>query len=321
MSHVAITGGLGFVGSHLADRFASLGWRVTIIDDCRANVVEPSEMTAVAGLELREAAEWAYDVIDQRIDTGGLDLVVHCASPVGPGAVASLGGTIAPEIVGTTLAVASLCEYRGVPLVNISSSEAYGTASGSQPSESAPLCHVGPFSPRAEYGIAKAAAECMVENLGGRSASIRLFNTCGPGQSATKGFVIPTFVEQVKAGEALSVYEPDAVRAFTHVADVCSFITGFWHVITERGGAWNVGNAANRRTIADLAGMVIDQHRAETGESGSWRVVDPVTVWGDRFSFFGPQNGAKVPDASKAKALGWRPVYDIGDVVKAAYRS
>lgn len=319
--NVAITGGLGFIGSHLAERFHGSGDTVLVIDDGSASVVETDDIRRESLDVFHSDAElWAT-----KMHRRPLDLVVHAAAPVGPGAVASMGGAIAREIIRTTHAVAFSCAELGIPLVNISSSEVYGIPGSpiarGGPIESTPIGHAGPFTARSEYGLAKATAECVVANIGGRSCSVRPFNTAGPRQASSKGFVLPTFCEQAKRHEKLTVYEPNAKRAFTHVSDVCEFIVRYWRQITDEGGAWNVGNEANVCSIAKLADLVTSHHIACTGNDAQWITDSPVGTWGEAYAFFGERNGTKVPDSTKARALGWRPVYTLDDVIRTTYAS
>lgn len=351
MTRVAITGGLGFIGSHLAEAFAGLGWEVLVIDDCRGNVVMPPGATKpglnplpphvqtidpryIEGADVLEGIQHAYDDVENWAEMvftlpGRIDLVVHCAAPVGPGAVASMGGQIALDIITATHAIAVLCQRYRIPLVNISSSEVYGVEECDDTGpihelghakEDWAIGHDGAFTARSEYGLAKATAENMIANMRDlQSCSVRPFNTAGPRQASSKGFVLPTFIEQVKRGEKLSLYEPTAVRSFTHVHDVCWFIARHWRDICGQGGAWNVASPYNAIMIGDLAQMVCNVHIEKTGSDAHWELVDPVERWGSEYAFFGRRNGAKVPNADKAMALGWEPEVRLRGIVEDTY--
>lgn len=318
---VAITGGLGFIGSHLAERFADRGDEVLVIDDRRGSVVE-TLWPKVKHYSWMPVQEWCQD---DHFETD-FDLFVHCAAPVGPGLVSSMGGRIAWQIIDATTAVADYCAPRGIPLLNISSSEVYGVPDGSgdaipEPyTEQWPIGHDGRFSPRSEYGLAKATAEnalaCTVDLLHG---SIRPFNTVGPRQAASKGFVLPTFIEQAKANKPLTVYEPTAVRSLTSVHDLVDFIVEHWWTVAVSGRPWNVASMENEIEMADLAQLVINTHIAATGSDGKWIETDPTERWGDHYRFFGYKNGTKLPDSTKAMSLGWKPTRFLVDIVSEAY--
>lgn len=317
---VAITGGLGFIGSHLAERFSGAGWNVSIVDDDSGAVAERT-FNAFDDMHVMDAGVWASQM-EASQGTWMPDLIVHCAAPVGPGLVAQSGGHIASEIVRTTAEIGLACARVGIPLVNISSSEVYGATKTGAPDEDEPIGHFGPFSARSEYGLAKATAECLLANMPGlRHCSIRPFNTAGPRQSSAKGFVLPTFVEQVKRHEPLTVYEPDAMRSLTSVHDVVDFIVGSWEALVERGGAWNLGNEDNDTLIYELAQRVINRHISETGSDGKWVLVDPRERWGSAYEFFQSKGGVKIPNSGKAQTIGWKPTRDLDSIVAETYRS
>lgn len=325
---VAITGGLGFIGSHLAERFLRAGAKVVIVDDFSGNVVSPQTMTDQGAKVIHTDAEY-WTGIDHRSEDFGTDtiysddysLVVHCAAPVGPGLVAHKGGVIARDIIGATSALGHACRSLKIPLVNISSSEVYGVPGmGIAGSELAPVGHDGEFTPRAEYGLAKATADCLLANIEDlRHASVRPFNTVGPRQAASKGFVLPTFCDQAIRNVPLTVYEPDAIRSLTSVHDVTRFIVNHWQRIVGQGGVWNVASMENEIRMADLAQLVINAHIAATGSDGKWVEVDPRERWGDDYAFFGRKNGTKLPNSQKAMQAGWNPHWNLLDIVAETY--
>lgn len=313
-----VTGGLGFIGSHLAERLIALGEEVVIVDDGSGNVVD--EVTGAAH-QLRNVESWCA-----RTTLVGVDLIVHCAAPVGPGLVATRGGSIARDIIDATTALAGDCAFAGIPLVNISSSEVYGVQSWDPVdeenaySELAPIGMRPPYTARKEYGMAKATAELVVANTPGlRSANVRLFNTVGPRQASSKGFVLPTFIEQAIAGEPLTLYEPAAERALTSVHDVVDFLVTFGRRILDTRTPWNVGNEANVTTMLDLAMRVLHVHAEHTGKGGTVMQVDPTLVWGKEYAHFLDGGGSKVPVSTPARSIGWNPTRSLDDIVREAY--
>lgn len=312
---VAITGGLGFIGSHLADAFRANGYEVLVIDNLEGNVIEPDEHTII----MRDTL-WS-GTIRRRLP----NLVVHAAAPVGPGLVASRGGRLALPIVEGAYAIGDACAGASVPLINISSSEVYGAPLlDSDPYEEDAVGHMGRFTPRSEYGLAKATAENVLANMPGlRHCSIRPFNTAGPRQSESKGFVLPTFIGQAKRAEPLTLYEPRAQRSLTSVYDFVHFITNYWEQalsLTEHAPyAINVANPGNRCSMLELAHHVASAHITATGSDCKIIETDPVDRWGDGYAFFGGKDGSKLPTAEIAYALGWRPVWGLHDIVDDAY--
>lgn len=316
---VAVTGGLGLIGSALAERFIALGEDVLVVDHAHGAVVKSDVITERGGeVTLQPVGQWVADNLSVRTARDLPNLVVHCAAPVGPGLVSTRGGEVAMDIIATTWSVARLCAAWDIPLVNLSSSEVYGVDQGSL--EDSPVGHVGAFTARSEYGLAKLTAECLLANTRRlRHVSIRPFNTVGARQSASKGFVLPTFVEQAKANVPLTVYEPDAVRALTHVDDLVEFVVAQWPILVEHGGPVNVGNERNETTMAQLAQAVIDRHIAVTGSDGRWAKADPRERWGDTYAYFLGEGRSKTPDSTLARSLGFDPKRGLYQIVREAY--
>jgi UDP-glucose 4-epimerase len=211
---VMITGGLGFLGSHLADLYAKRGWDVVVLDNLTAPVVSVTHPTV----------RWMM-VGDVRALTAKhvatVDLVVHAASPVGAAGILKQQGTIAGEIVTATQKVVDACVTAGVPLINISTAEVYGMTGVA--SETDP-CLIQPrYSARMEYQAGKIAAEQVVGASvarGLQAVQIRPWNMAGPREASDKGFVVPRMVSQALAGDPITVFEGgEQERAFTGVWD------------------------------------------------------------------------------------------------------
>lgn len=292
---VLITGALGFIGSHLADAYAARGDTVTGIDNKSGNVLDTIPGACVLIADVRHIDEAILPVPD---------LVVHAASPVG--AVALLArSSIVAEIIETTQAVIRYCQRHKLPLINISSSEVYGFSGVYRETNDCVVPHR--LSHRLQYAAGKLAAEQLVRTSRLTAMSIRPFNVAGPRQSRAKGFVIPTFCEQALAGEALTVFDGGyQERCPTAVWDVCEFIAD-----ADPGSAEvvNVGNPGNRTTVLELAEMVLDAAGGGSVDFTSGRAVH------------GPAyeeaiGRVKVPDASLAMNLGWRPRIGLREMVE-----
>ena len=279
-----VTGSAGFIGSHLVDRLTSDGWDVVGID-------------RATGPSIEETGELPTDVA----------AIFHLASPVGPVGVLHQAGTIVPQVVETTTIVRNWALGYGCTLVDVSTSEVYGSG-GSDAEDD--VCTFRPeTSARKEYAIAKLAAETMLRNTPGLDLRIiRPFNVAGPRQSSAGGFVIPRFIEQARAGEPLTVYQPGTQRrAFTHVLDI---VDGMVRSLDWPADVYNLGNPANSTTMIALAQRVL----ATLGVAGETRVVDPRTLHGPRFR----EAPDKLPNAARANALGWRPLRDLGRIIADA---
>jgi nucleoside-diphosphate-sugar epimerase len=295
---VTVTGGLGFIGSHLSERLVADGHDVTIIDDRRTAVVDH-----VAGATLALTA-----ISDARPVPA--DVIYHLASPVGPVGVMRHGGRLAWDVVNDARTVLLWAQTYNALLVDVSTSEVYG--SGHEDREDDPCTFRSGTSARKEYAVAKLAAETMLRNTPGLDVRIvRPFNVAGPLQKPDAGFVLPRFIDQALAGQPLTVYTPGTQRrAFTHVADI---VEGLILAATRgtAGEIYNLGNPANAATIEQLAAEVCDA----VGVPRRWEIVDPTTIHGPLFA----EAPEKIPDPSKAmRELGWVPTRSRADCIRDA---
>jgi UDP-glucose 4-epimerase len=313
MRSVLVTGGFGFLGSHLVERLLAEGARVHVVDDLSSSAVEPKVFYEGLSQFDRERLTWHVGsfrdacVLDQHFAA-----IYHLASPVGPVGVLGHAGKIAPSIVGGAEVVCALAKRDQARLVFVSTSEIYGGGRHGLCLEEDPKTIAAVASARLEYAVGKLAAEVMIENLARVDALhaviIRPFNIAGPRQSARGGFVLPRFVQQAIAGANLTVYgDGKAVRAFTHVRDVAAGLV----LACENGkpgDVYNLGNAENKTSIYGLAKRVIEL----TASESRIEHVDPKKLHGEEFA----EASDKYPDASKAeRALGWKPEHDLDRTV------
>lgn len=292
-----VTGGLGFIGSHVVDRLIADGDKVTIIDK------HPTRDYGAAAHVIRAPMQ----DVEHRPPA---DVVYHLAGPVGPVGVIAQAGRITTDIIDMARWLRPYLRD-GIPVVFVSTSEVYGLQQ--QPmDESCPRIIAAGHSARMEYATAKLAAETMLLNLDANVRIIRPFNVAGPRQRSEGGFVIPRFLEQARDDRPLTVYKPGTQRrAFTHVYDVADGIITAADP-TVGPGVWNLGNPANECSIAELAREVIDV----TQSHGGIEVVDPQGLWGSAFR----EAPDKVPDITAAKRdLGWEPIRDVRTTIIDAW--
>ena len=315
MRSVLVTGGFGFIGSHLVERLLLTSTtRVHVVDNLTTSPIEVERFVR----ELPDTTRLTYDIgsveaFCAKASRPRFDEIYHLASVVGPVGVLAHGGRIAGMMVNDTARVAALAAEAGARLVDVSTSEVYGGGRDGYCSERDFKIIQPKVTIRLEYAVGKLAAEIALVNLttvSGLSASIvRPFNVAGPRQSGKGGFVLPRFLTQAAAGEPLTVYgDGRMIRAFTHVADIAEGLMA----VMERGRsgeAYNLGNPANKTTILELAQRVVRL----TGSRSEIRFVDPKTLFGPLFE----EANDKYPDADRSiHELGWLPKHDLDQIIR-----
>jgi len=220
---VVVTGGAGFIGSHLAEALLASGCRVQVVDDLSGGSVQNLPM-GHDRLQLLKV-----DLARPEADRPALfqaiaeaDLVFHLASPVGVFRAHRQRLQVCQSILGSSLTVIEACRQGQTPLLVTSSSEVYGTGSTAPLKESdlAPLS----VDARWGYGVSKLAMEHLalglIEESGIPAWVVRFFNVAGPRQRAETGLCVATFVRAALEGAPLVVHGSGTQkRAFLHVAD------------------------------------------------------------------------------------------------------
>jgi UDP-glucose 4-epimerase len=314
---VLITGGAGFIGSHLAEAWLARGARVTVLDDLSAgalaNVAGTVCRRARAKGTLRVRLGSAADRALVRSEVGGHDVAYHLAGPVGVRRVLAQPVRVAQEIAETTAVVLDACAASHCPLVFASSSEVYGLDSSVPLGEAAePLAGIAGGA-RWAYAIAKRRAEIA---LLARSALgdlpvfvVRLFNTAGARQSVASGMVLPTFVAHALAGRAIPVHGSGAQRrTFASALDVVEALVRLPASAGAIGRVVNLGGCAEL-SVLELAERV----RTVCGSRSPIRLVPYAEAFGTGFD----DVPRRVPDLSRAASLlGWRPARAIEAIIE-----
>jgi UDP-glucose 4-epimerase len=306
-----ITGGAGFIGSHLADMVVGRGDEVVILDDFSTGTRDNVE-----ALEDRGSAEIVLGstLDEQLVDDcmASVDACFHLASTVGVKLVVGQPlDSLLRDVRGVDI-VAAAAHRHGRRLVFTSTSEIYGKRSDGYVSESEDRL-LGPTTiSRWNYSTAKAFGEAVAHGYhrerDAETIVARMFNTVGPRQSAAYGMVLPRFVSQALARDDLTVYgDGTQGRCFCHVADAVEALVGLVASDDAVGGTFNVG-CADAVRIVDLARAVVDR-----SESGSRiRFVPYDDAYADGFE----ELGCRTPDTSRLRRVtGWTPSRTIEDAI------
>jgi len=292
MERTLITGGAGFLGSHLCDLFISLGHEVICMD----NLILKENIENIAHLIGHERFKFIkYDVTDYLHVDGRLDNILHFASLASPKDYLDYPiQTLKVGSLGTHKAL-GLAKGKKARFLLASTSEVYGDPKEHPQSEAYPG-NVDPVVPRGVYDEAKRFAEAITmayhRTHGVQTRIARIFNTYGPRMRLEDGRALPNFMVQALKGEDLTVYgDGNQTRSFCYVEDLVDGIKRLLY--SDEAEPVNLGNP-EEISILDFAKEIIEL----TGSS-SRIVFLPL-----------PQNDPKVrqPDIRKAKrVLGWEP--------------
>jgi UDP-glucose 4-epimerase len=308
---VLITGGAGFIGSHLADAVAARGDDVLIVDDLSTGRLENvSHLVESGRAEFVEGSTLDAGLVDDCMRA--VDVCFHLASSVGVKLIVNDPlGSLQRDVRGANV-MAYATAAQGKRMLFASTSEMYGKwTNGLVREDSDRLLGAASVS-RWNYATAKTFGEALAFGYhlerGAEMMVVRIFNTVGRRQSAHYGMVLPRFVQQALAGEDLTVYgDGMQSRCFTHVDDTIRALTRLIETDAAVGKVFNVGSNRGVR-ILDLAHKVIER----TGSGSGIRLVPYSEAYGDGFEDL----GHRTPDTTRLWSLtGWRAELTIDDAI------
>lgn len=308
---VIITGGLGFIGSFVADAYLELGRHVVIIDSMVSSVISTVPYDTNPNCTVLKMSVEDYFLNGGTVE--GAERVIHAASLVGPAGILRFAGQLGADIVRSCQMVIEQCIEHDVPVCDFSSAEVYGRSG--QLAESDTIEVPVEYTVRIEYAIAKTLTEAIMANSkhrGLRGIVIRPFNVTGPRQSEMGGFVVPTFVQQALVGDDITVFATgEQLRAFLSVSDLVRFIVEHMDDAIDSGNLiYNIGNPDNNITVRGLADMVKEM----TNSSSEIVYADAKKIHGDLYEE--AESFEKTPVLEAAPAVGWRPKVDLRDLIQ-----
>jgi len=307
-----VTGGAGFIGSHLSERLLASGHEVLAIDD-----LSTGSMENVMGFRFHPRYEFHGDSIFNRRLMAELvdlvDIVFHLAAAVGVRRIVDYPVQTIETNVGGTEIVFELASKKRRRLLIASTSEVYGKSNKLPFSETDDLVLGSTYNNRWAYACSKAIDEFLALAYFREHklpvTILRLFNTVGPRQTGQYGMVVPTFVRQALLGEEITVFgDGTQSRCFGHVADVIDGILAVAADDRTAGEIFNLGNT-EEISIADLARRVTEM----TESSSKIRYVPYTEAYGPGFE----DMQRRIPDISKAQSwLNYRPKYGLDDILR-----
>jgi len=306
---VLITGGAGFIGSHLADHYVNAGYTVTLLDNLstgsHTNIAHlDGKVTNVRG-DIRN-----HKLIDQLIKDS--DLVLHMAAALGVNTILqSPLESMSTNITGSEVVLNAAAQHNK-RIIIASTSEIYGKNPKQPLNETDDRVVGAPQKIRWTYSDAKAIEEAMAFALHLEKklpvTTVRLFNTVGPRQTGRYGMVVPRFVQAALKNQPLTIYgDGTQSRVFCHVADAVTAMVTMAANDATIGDVYNVGGTGEV-TIKQLAEHVL----AVTGSSSAITY----TPYSDAYPAGFEDIQRRVPDISKVKsAIGWAPTKDLSQII------
>jgi UDP-glucose 4-epimerase len=306
-----LTGGAGFIGSHLADALVARDHYVHVLDDLSTGRIENIEhLVPNPRFDLTVASVTERGVFAGLV--GQADLVVHLAAAVGVRLIVESPVRAIETNVRCSEIVLEQADIVKKPVLIASTSEVYGKSDALPFREDGDL-QLGPTSKaRWAYACSKAIDEFLaMAYWRERSLPItvvRLFNTVGPRQTGSYGMVVPRLVAQALAGEPLSVYgDGEQTRCFCHVADVVRALS----TLIAEPGAW--GNVFNVGSTAEISILDLARRILELTDSDSDIVLTP---YDEAYGLGFEDMYRRVPDIGKITGLiGWSPRRSLDEII------
>ena len=307
---VLITGGAGFIGSHLSDVLVTRGDEVTILDNLstgsQKNIAHLEGKIRVFHGDIRN-----HDLVQDLVDKN--DLILHMAASLGVDNILENPiESISTNFYGSEIVLKSAARF-DKRLIIASTSEIYGKNPNQTLKESDDRIIGTPQKLRWSYSDAKALEEAVAYSLyltkKLKVTTVRFFNTVGPRQTGEYGMVIPRFVKAALENKPLKVFgDGSQSRVFCHIRDTVRAVLLLAENEKSIGEVFNIGGRGEI-TIFELAKIIIDQTNSKSKIT--------FTDYKDAYAVGFEDMARRVPDISKIKEFtGWEPEIDLTMVVK-----
>ena len=306
---VFITGGAGFIGSHLADALVARGDAVTILDNMStgsaSNIAHLEGTIEIIKGDIRDVA-----TVEKAMASA--DLVLHMAAALGVNTILeSPIESVSTNFTGSEVVLQAATKLNK-RIIIASTSEIYGK-NPKQPLNELDDRVVGtPQKIRWTYSDAKALEEAIAHALfltkGLKVTTVRLFNTVGPRQTGRYGMVVPRFVQSALAGQPITIYgDGTQSRVFCHVADAVKAILILAGDDKSIGEVYNIGGVGET-TIKQLAEKIIERTKSTSAIT--------YTAYDDAYPAGYEDMQRRVPDTTKIKnAIGWSPAHTLDSII------
>ena len=308
-----ITGGAGFIGSHLADRLLGRGDQVILLDDLSTGRLANIEhLNGDPDAEFVLGSVLNADLVDHVVSR--VDVVYHLAAAVGVNLIVEKPlESLMTNIRGTETVVEKAHKH-GTRVLVMSTSEIYGKNTSDSLSEGDDRILGSPLKSRWSYSEAKAIDEILAytywREKGLETVIVRLFNTVGPRQTGSYGMVVPRFVGQALRNEPITIFgDGTQTRCFCHVSDVVKGLVALSEHPEAFGKVFNLGGG-EEVSIKELAERVIEL----AGSQSSLEFLPYDVAYEAGFE----DMERRVPDTERARQLvGFEPSTSLDDIVRS----
>jgi UDP-glucose 4-epimerase len=308
---ILVTGGAGFIGSHLSEQLVLSGHAVTVLDDYSTGL--PANLISLRNnrdFKIVKGSVLSMEILERLIEE--TDYVFHLAAAVGVfNIVNSPLKSLLTNIRGTEN-VLEAASRRNIPVLVTSSSEVYGKNIANSLKESDDRVLGSPVTLRWSYSEAKAIDESLAfayhVEKGMETRIVRFFNTVGPRQLGDYGMVVPRFVKSALSNEPITIYgDGNQTRCFAHVYDVVDALISVAFSEKTVGRVINIGNN-HEISISDLAKKIISQTNS--------RSIITRTPYSEAYGEGFEDMERRVPNIDLiAQLTGWKPRRDLTSII------